>query len=138
MDIENKLFKLYKEYIVKNSVYAPDVFNDIPQQLAKFPTITFIETDNRDSITGNSMDRNEYVDTYQYKIDIYSKNKVVGGKTIARKVITTELKNLTISFFRNYGFKRTSCNKGEYLDIEVDRTIIVTECDINSWNGKIR
>ena len=51
---------------------------------------------------------------------------------------TNELKNLTIEFLRTYGFKRTSCNKAEYLDIEVDRTVIVAECDINSWNEKIR
>ena len=138
MDRENKLFKLYKDFIIEKTKYAPDIFNDIPQQLAKFPTITFIETDNRDSNYGNSVDRGEYIDTLQYTIDIYTKNQKVGKNLVARKIITNELKNLTIEFLRTYGFKRTSCNKAEYLDIEVDRTVIVAECDINSWNEKIR
>lgn len=138
MDRENKLFKLYKDFIIEKTKYAPDIFNDIPQQLAKFPTITFIETDNRDSNYGNSVDRSEYIDTLQYTIDIYTKNQKVGKNLVARKIITNELKNLTIEFLRTYGFKRTSCNKAEYLDIEVDRTVIVAECDINSWNEKIR
>ena len=138
MDRENKLFKLYKDFIIKKTKYAPDIFNDIPQQLAKFPTITFIETDNRDSNYGNSVDRSDYIDTLQYTIDIYTKNQKVGKNLVARKIITNELKNLTIEFLRTYGFKRTSCNKAEYLDIEVDRTVIVAECDINSWNEKIR
>ena len=138
MDVENKLFNLYKDYIVKNSKYAPFIFNDIPQKLAEFPTITFIESDNRDLGNVNSSDRTEFVDVLQYKIDIYTKNKSVNKMIIARKIITNELKNLTISFLRDYGFKRTSCNKAEYLDIDVDRTVIVAECNINNWNGKIR
>lgn len=138
MDTENKLFNLYKEYVLSKSKYAPDIFNDIPQQLAKFPTITFIESDNRDSSNGISADRLEFVDTLQYKIDIYTKNQAKGKNLVARKVVTTELKNITIQFLRDYGFRRTSCNKAEYLDLDVDRTVIVAECDINNWNGKIR
>lgn len=138
MDTENKLYNLYKEYVLSKSKYAPDIFNDIPQQLAKFPTITFIESDNRDYISGNSADRLEFVDTLQYKIDIYTKNQTKGNKLVARKIITSELKNITIQFLRDYGFIRTSCNKAEYLDLDVDRTVIVAECNINNWNGKIR
>lgn len=138
MDTENKIYRLYKEYILKNSKFAPNIYNDTPQQLAKFPTITFIESDNRDSNDGNSVDKYEFVDTLQYKIDIYTKNQTVVNKLVARKAITSELKNLTIKFLKDYGFRRTSCNKAEYLDIDVDRTVIVAECNINSWNGKIR
>jgi hypothetical protein len=138
MDMENKIFKLYKEFIIKNSAYSPEVFNDIPQQLAVFPTITFTESDNRDSDGFNSVDRTEFVDVVQYKIDIYTKNKTLGKKSVARKLITNELKQLTKSFLRAYGFRRTSCNKAEYLDLDVDRTVIVAECNVNSWNGKIR
>lgn len=138
MDRENEIFILYKNYIQNKSQYNPQVFNDTPQKLAKFPTITFIESDNRDSVNNNSTDRTEYVDELQFKVDIYTKNLTSNKNIIARKLITNELKNLTIDFFRKYGFRRTSCNKAEYLDIEVDRTVIVAECNINNWNGKIR
>ena len=125
MDTENGLFNLYKEFILQNSAYKPLIFNDTPNQLAQFPTITFIESDNRDSSDGNSIDRNEFVDILQYKIDIYTKNQTNGNQLIARKIVTTELKDLTI-------------NKAEFLDINVDRTVIVAECELNNWNGKIR
>lgn len=138
MDTENGLFNLYKEFILQNSAYKPLIFNDTPNQLAQFPTITFIESDNRDSSDGNSIDRNEFVDILQYKIDIYTKNQTNGNQLIARKIVTTELKDLTIKFLRKYGFRRTSCNKAEFLDINVDRTVIVAECELNNWNGKIR
>ena len=138
MDRENKIFTLYKTFILSNSKYYPQVFNDTPQKLADFPTITFIESDNRDSVNNNSTDRVEYVDELQFKVDIYTKNQKSKHTMIARKIITNELKNLTIEFFRKYGFRRTSCNKAEFLDIEVDRTVIVAECSINNWNGKIR
>lgn len=138
MDRENEIFMMYKKYIQEKSKYKPEIFNDTPQKLAVFPTITFIESDNRDSVNNNSVDRVEYVDELQFKVDIYTKNQKSKPNMIARKIITNELKNLTIEFFRKYGFRRTSCNKAEYLDIEVDRTVIVAECSINNWNGKIR
>lgn len=137
MDVENRLFLKYKEYIMRNSLYMNNgnVYNDTPQQLSEFPTILFLE-DN--SSNGNkSTEYSEYIDNLQYRIEIYSKNITLNGKLVPRKIITNEIKHLTFEFLNNYGLDRESCTKGEYLDLNVDRTIIIATCSINSWDGKI-
>lgn len=138
MDLESKLFKEYKKFIIKNSSYALEdyIYNDTPQKLTDFPTILFLENDNYKN--NSSTERSEHTDSHQFKIEIYSKNKVVEGQTIARKIITNELKYLTFDFLNIFGLNRTACTKGEYLDLNVDRTIIMAECSTNSWDGKIR
>lgn len=137
MEIENKLFQLYKEYIKTNSQFSPEVFNDTPQELSKFPTVIFTENNNKDSRFGKTTNKIEYTDDLQYKIEIYTKNTTIGNKLYARKTITNELKYLTFEFLSKCNITRTDCRKAEYLDLSVDRTVILGECNINSWNGKI-
>lgn len=134
--MEEMLFKAYKTYILEHSIFAPKVFNDTPQELKSFPTIIFLENNNKDDIM--STNRIEYVDKLQYKIEIYTKNMTKDGKPYARKTITNELKYLTFDFLRNYNLRRTDVRKAEYLDLNVDRNIILAECSVNSWNGQIR
>lgn len=136
MNTEEVLFKAYKQFILDNSIFTPRVFNDTPQELKSFPTILFLENNNKDDIT--STNRIEYVDKLQYKIEIYTKNKTIDGKTYARKTITDELKYLTFEFLRNHNLRRTDVRKAEYLDLNVDRNIVLAECSVNNWNGQIR
>lgn len=138
MKIENKLFNLYNEYIKTYSQFEPEIYNDTPQELSKFPTIIFVENNNKDSNINKTTNKIEYSNDLQYKIEIYSKNKTINNKLYARKTITDELKYLTFEFLSKCNISRTDCRKGEYLDLSVDRTIILGECNINSWNGKIR
>lgn len=138
MDIETQLFKLYKEYMINNSSYdlKDYIYNDTPQELINFPTILFLENDNSDS--NMTVDKVEYVSNLQYKVELYTKNIVVGGNMTPRKIITNELKKITFDFLHKYNLNITSCTKGEYLDFNVDRTIIIAECNVSNWDGKIR
>lgn len=136
MNIEKKLFDEYKPYIQNNSKFSTKVSNDTPQELKSFPTILFLENNNKDGVT--STDRVEFINKLQYKIEIYTKNLTKDGKVYARKTITDELKYLTFNFLRNYNLKIVDTRKGEYLDLNVDRTIILAECSVNNWNGQIR
>lgn len=135
MNVENKLFRQYESYMRQNSMFIPKVYNDTPQELKSFPTILFLENNNINSSV--STNRIEFVDDLQYKIEIYTRNLVLEGKSYARKTITDELKYLTFKFLSMYNLKRTDVRKGEYLDFNVDRTIILSKCSVNSWNGQI-
>lgn len=134
--MESKLYLLYKEFILSKSIYNPSIFNDTPQKIAEYPTVTFVEDDNYDS--DFSTERSECTEVVRYIVNIYTKDKTYDGEKKARKLITTELKEQTKLFFRMCGLKMTSCTKGEYLDFNVDRLIMIAEGTVNSWNGMIR
>ena len=135
MNIENALYRQYDKYMIEKSQFSPDTYNDVPQNFSKFPTITFVESDNVDETI--STEFSEYTSHHIITINIYTTDKTL-DKKYPRKAITDELKYLTFDFLRLNGLRRTACTKGEYLDVNVDRTIIVAECSANSWNREIR
>ena len=137
MNIETPVFKKLKLYLQTNSKFSPYVFNDVPKNLATFPTIVFQETNNRDNSQGVTLDRTETVDNITDTIEIYSKDMVINGVQYSKKEITNELKRLIFKFFQVYGFTRTEATQAEYLNYEVDRYIIIESCSLNSWNKKI-
>lgn len=137
MNIETTVFLKLKQYLIDKSKFSPNVFNATPKNLAVFPTITFKETNNAQNINGTTLDRIETVNTITDTIEIYAKDMVINGNTYSKKEITNELKYLIFDFFQMWGFTRLSCNEAEYLNYEVDRTIIVETCNLNSWNRKI-
>lgn len=137
MNIETPIFKKLKLYLQENSKFSPYVFNDVPKNLAVFPTIVFQESNNTDYAQGTTLDRTETVDNITDTIEIYSKDTVIDGIQYSKKEITNELKHLIFDFFKAWGFERTQATKAEYLNYEVDRYIIVEVCNLNSWNRKI-
>ena len=137
MDIENDLFKEYKEYITSKVDYKIKVLPKVPQTLSTFPTIIFIESSNAESIQNSSMNGLEYVDLLLYTIEIYTKDIVYKGETIPSREMLQTLKQHTFEFFRQIGFNRMSCNRGEYPDYAVDRLIIIEQGKINNWNKYI-
>lgn len=137
MNIETPMFKNLKQYLISKSQFSPNVFNDVPKNLAVFPTITFKETNNIENIRHTTLDRLENVNDITDTIEIYTKDMVIDGKTYSKKEITNELKYLIFDFFQFYGFIRTEATQGEYLNLEVDRYIIVETCSVNNWNRKI-
>ena len=44
----------------------------------------------------------DYLEDFYFTVDIYTKNKVVDGETIASQVIDKELETLTTQFFKNF------------------------------------
>ena len=137
MNIETSIFKKLKLYLQENSKFSPYVFNDVPKNLAVFPTIVFQESNNANYTQGTTLDRTETVDNITDTIEIYSKDMVINGVQYSKKEITNELKHLIFDFFRAWGFQRTQASKAEYLNYEVDRYVIIEVCNLNSWNRKI-
>lgn len=137
MDIEKTIFKKYKQYLIDNSGFSPNVFNSTPKNLAVFPTVIFKETNNVQDIGSTTLDRTETVNNITDTIEIYAKDMVVGETAVSKKEIINELKYLTYIFFQAWGFTRTQSSDADYLNYEVDRHIIVETCSLNNWNRKI-
>lgn len=137
MEIENELFKEYKDFINNHIDYECKILPKIPQSLSSFPTIIFKETNNSDYSIGKTTESLEYMNQLMYTVEIYTKDTLIGNKIINSRAIMFTLKQLTFEFFRNAGFRRMSCNRGEYPDFTVDRLIIVEQGKINNWNKKI-
>lgn len=137
MNIETAIFKKYKEYIKDKSKFNPNVFNDAPKNLAVFPTITLIETNNAQDLGSTTLDRTESSNNLTYTIEIYSKDMVINGVTHSSKEIINEIKYLTFDFFEMWGFIRTQSMKVDYLNYEVSRYVITETCSVNNWNRKL-
>ena len=137
MDIETELFLNFKEYMSKNSKYSPYIYPKAPQSLTKFPTIVMKEYSNIDNNDYKSTNRQEFVNVLSYRVEIYTKDLITNGSITSSKVILNELKYLVMGFFNAYGFERTQCEYAEYLDVTVDRLIILERATINNWNKKI-
>lgn len=137
MNIETPIFKKLKAYLTNKSNFSPYVFNDIPKNLAVFPTITFEESVNTQNLGATTLDRTETVNNITYTIEIYTKDMVINGQEYSKKEITNELKYLIFDFFQAWGFIRTQSTKAEYLNYEVDRYIIEESGSLNNWNRKI-
>ena len=139
MDIENELLKLYYDFMKANSVFADKllIVPKTPQSFLTFPTIVFIESSNVDFIQGKSINRQEYMDRLTYTVEFYSKDTQIGNTKYMSAVIIKELTQLTNKFFNRIGFTRVSSNRGEYIDLSIDRHISIFEGKINNWNGQI-
>lgn len=137
MNIETTIFKKYKQYLKDNSKFAPNVFNKAPKNLSVFPTIVLKETNNIEDSNYTSLDRKEFVNEITSTIDIYTKDLIIDGVKYPSKEIMNELKYLTFEFFQAWGFTRTQCSEADYLNLEVDRLVIIENCKLNNWNRKI-
>lgn len=137
MDIENQIYKEYKEYMTSKVDYDIKILPKTPKELAVFPTILIKESSNSDYMQSKTLNNLEYADHVMYTIDIYTKDIVINNKKVASRQIQQELKQLSFEFFRQCGFERLSCTPTEYLDITVDRLIIVEEAIVNNWNKKL-
>lgn len=137
MNIESMVFKLYKQYLKDKSKFSPNVFNKAPKNLSVFPTIVLKESNNIEDSNYTTLDRKESVSEITDTIDIYTKDMVINGKKYPSKEIMNELKFLTFEFFQAWGFTRTQCSEADYLNLEVDRLVIMEKCNLNNWNRKI-
>ena len=137
MNIETTIFKKYKQYLKDNSKFAPNMFNKTPKNLSVFPTIVLKETNNIEDSNYTSLDRKEFVNEITSTIDIYTKDMIIDGVKYPSKEIMNELKYLTFDFFQAWGFTRTQCSEADYLNLEIDRLVIIETCKLNNWNRKI-
>ena len=137
MNIETTIFSYLKQYLTAKSIFSPYVFNDVPKNLAVFPTITFKETNNVMDTNATTLNRVETVNNITDTIEIYTKDMVINGVSYSKKEITNELKYLIFDFFQTWGFTRTQATQADYVSLEVDRYVITETCSLNSWNRKL-
>lgn len=147
MDIESEIVKEYKEYMYNNSIFGTileekkTILPDTPQSFSKFPTIVIREANNTMYSMGKTFDRTEYVDNLLYQVDIYTKDVTMKVneelKTYVARTVINELKDLTFNFFNQIGFDRITASRGEYVDLNINRYIMVFEAKLNNWNMKI-
>lgn len=139
MNLEVGLLKEYNSFIKANSVFKDKllVLPDTPQSFSNFPTIIFKEANNIDNTNLMTLNKMEYGDDLTYQVEIYTKDVIIGNTTYHARVVINELKELTAKFFRNVGFIRTTSQRGEYIDINVKRHIMVFNATQQSWNNRI-
>lgn len=139
MDLEHELIKMYNDFMKANSAFADKllIVPKTPQSFSTFPTIVFIESSNVDYLRGKTLNRQEYMDRITYTVEVYSKDTIIGNTKYLSSTIIKELTQLTNKFFNRVGFTRVSSNRGEYIDLTVDRHISIFEAKINNWNGRL-
>jgi hypothetical protein len=136
-DIEQVLFNKFKDFMVKNSKFNPQVFPKAPKTLADFPTIVFKESSNIEDTRYKSLDRTQFVNQITDTIEIYTKDMVINGVRYASKTVMSELKYLVFDFFESIGATRVSCEPVEYSNYQVDRVVIIERYRQNNWNKMI-
>ena len=147
MDIESEIVREYKEYMYDNSIFGDileekkTILPDTPQSFSKFPTIVIKEVNSTNYSRGKTLDRTEFIDNLVYQVEVYTKDvttKINGvTKTYAARTVINELKDKTFDFFNQIGFNRITATRGEYIDINVNRYIMVFDAKLNNWNMKI-
>ena len=136
IDKYNLLFKEFKEYIDKNSQYDVRVVKHNTNTSTHFPVISFVLT-NFINTNDCTIDKIEYYDNFYFTIDIYSKNKVISGKTISSQVISEDLLKLVLKFFDKKNMLRTSCRPTFNLDDSISRINVQYQCAIGNARGNI-
>lgn len=129
------IFNAYKEYMEKNSQYGVRVVKYNNNTSTYFPIITLTQQDNRDYNQKTCKDI-DYFEEYYFTIDIYTKNKVVDGNTIAAQVIDKELETLTSKFFKN--LNKTGNRPTPNLDTSVFRRTMQYSCTMGNRGNIIR
>lgn len=132
----NLLFKEFKEYIDNNSQYNVRVVKHNTNTSTHFPVISFVLT-NFINTNECTIDKIEYYDNFYFTIDIYSKNKVISGKTISAQVISEDLLKLVLKFFDKKNMLRTSCRPTFNLDDSISRINVQYQCAIGNARGNI-
>lgn len=129
------IFDAYKEYIENNSQYGARVVKYNTNTSTYFPLITFIQSDNKDY--GTRTPKNiDYFETYYFTIDIYTKDKIVDGNTIASQIIDKELETLTTKFFKN--FEKTTNRPTPNIDTSILRRTMQYQCVMGNRGNLIR
>lgn len=129
------IFDAYKEYIENNSKYSARVVKYNNNTSTYFPLITFVLSDNRDSDSNTMYDIDKF-EKFYFTINIYTKNKIVDGETIAAQVIDKELETLTTLFFKN--LQKTQNRPIPNLDTSVFRRTMQYSCSIGNRGNIIR
>lgn len=130
------IFKKYKEYLEKESIYNVKVFKSRNKSSTYFPLTTFEFPNNEDSQrTQKNIDR--YENCY-FTINHYARDTIIDEQNIAGQVIIDELIKLTENFFLQLNFKKTISRPTENLDTDIIKHTMQYECAINNRGNILR
>lgn len=130
-DFYENVFKAYKDYLTEKSSYGVEVVKFLNNSTPKFPLVS-LELSNNIDTNRSTIDKIEYYEAFYFTINIYTKNKVINGTTIASKVINDELSNLTVEFFSNLNMKKTLNKPTPNLDTSILRKTIQFQCYVGN------
>ena len=114
-----------------NSSYGDIVEKSSTNTSPRFPIIS-CELSNNIDTNRATIDKIEYYEAFYFTINIYTKDKVINGQTIASKVINDELSNLTTQFFNNLNMKKTLNKPTPNLDTSILRKTIQYQCYVGN------
>lgn len=113
-----------------NSEYNPKVLKSTPSEISKNPLVIIPKC--KLYLIDETMDKKEQEFKLIFEIEIYSQDKVVGTKTIARQSIIEELDKLVYDVFsEHYGMKLKEDKSIPNIDTNVDRQYVRYEGTIN-------
>jgi len=127
-----EIFKNYKMFIEDNSQYEPNVVKHYSSTTTKFPTVSFVLSNNTDT-DFSTICKTEYYEEFYFTIEIYTKDK----NGIASQVICDELTELTKYFMGKINMKMTLCKPIPNLDTGVLRKVIQYQSLIGNVRGNI-
>ena len=130
-DFYENVFQAFKNYIKNNSSYGDIVEKSSTNTSPRFPIIS-CELSNNIDTNRATIDKIEYYEAFYFTINIYTKDKVINGQTIASKVINDELSNLTTQFFNNLNMKKTLNKPTPNLDTSILRKTIQYQCYVGN------
>ena len=137
MNVYDKIFQEYKEYIENNSRFVPRIVKAYTSKSTDFPLISCILSNNVDTDYCTN-DMIEKYEEYYFTIDIYTKDKTIDGEKVSSQLISDELSNLTMKFFgEKKRMKKTLNQPIPNLDTSILRKTIRYQCLIGNVRENI-
>lgn len=124
------MYQYAKEYIQDKSQYAPTVLKSAPQEINQFPLVVIPGC--KLILKDETLKHKEKEYRLIFDIEVYSTDKTVGNKKVARQSIITELEKLIYDVFEeHYLMKVAEPKPTPNIDRNVDRLYMRAEATIN-------
>lgn len=124
------MYQYSKEYIQSNSKYSPAVLKTTPQEINQFPLVVISEC--KLILKDETLKHKEKEYRLIFDIELYSTDKSVGSKKVARQSIIAELEKLIYEVFEEHYLMRVAEPKPTpNIDRNVDRLYMRAEATIN-------
>lgn len=133
-DFYDMLYKDFKQHIIDNSTYNPQVYKTSPQTPPKFPVVEFKMMDSRVDNNNCSIDNLEFYYSVPFMITIYTQN--IGS--LDKSIVANELSKIINKYLMNLGMLKSSQEDIPNIDTTVLRRIITYESKIGNKNYSIR
>lgn len=124
------MYQYSKEYIQSNSKYSPAVLKTTPQEINQFPLVVIPEC--KLILKDETLKHKEKEYRLIFDIELYSTDKSVESKKVARQSIIAELEKLIYEVFEEHYLMRVAEPKSTpNIDRNVDRLYMRAEATIN-------